>query len=298
MPSEAVSEAVRLFPQQVCFVVADVAAAVAYAESLLGWGPFHTFQADVAEASYREWRGRKVTDVALGMAGSVQVEFLHVHQGHDTTADYQAQYGSGFQHIGTYCEDLAGATARMNNLGASINEENEYPGIKFAFVNAPTGPGMFELLQPTQALQENKGISDSAQAVAAQEPKPAIDRATIVTADMDTALAFYTAAFRWTETEAQEDTLLWGDKRHPVLRHIARAGKLELELIQPLSDSANPYTEHLVRGDHGLVHAGGPADFSPPGEPAGEGSWEKNDEHFAFHDWPGGPRSLQIRQSP
>ena len=64
----------RLHPVQVCFVVDDVEAAVAECADRFGWGPFHQFSAPVPEARYHEWVGAKETDVALGMAGGVQVE--------------------------------------------------------------------------------------------------------------------------------------------------------------------------------------------------------------------------------
>ena len=77
-----------LFPAQVCFVVDDVARAAAECESRFGWGPFHIFSAPVSDASYHDWRGPKLTHVALGMAGGVQVELIHVETGRDTVAEY------------------------------------------------------------------------------------------------------------------------------------------------------------------------------------------------------------------
>ena len=71
----------RLYPAQVCFVVDDVDAAVEECIATFGWGPFHRFTAPVSEARYRDWTGPKKTDVALGMAGAVQVELIHVHAG-------------------------------------------------------------------------------------------------------------------------------------------------------------------------------------------------------------------------
>ena len=64
----------RLDPWQCCFVVDDVPAAVEDCQRRFGWGPFQQFSAPVEEASYRGWTGPKLTDVALGTAGSVQVE--------------------------------------------------------------------------------------------------------------------------------------------------------------------------------------------------------------------------------
>ena len=137
----------RLHPAQVCFVVDDVDAAVDEGVASFGWGPFHRFTAPVAEAHYHDWTGSKRTDVALGMAGSVQVELIHVHKGHDTVEAYQARYGTGLQHLGISCRDREQALAALAEIGGGVDDQGEYPGIRFAFVDTPTGPGMFELLQ-------------------------------------------------------------------------------------------------------------------------------------------------------
>ena len=42
------------------------------------------------------------------------------------------------------------------------------------------------------------------------------------------------------------------------------AGALELELVEPRPGADDPYARHLSRGEHGLVHAGGPLQGSPP----------------------------------
>jgi len=287
----------HLHPQQVCFVVDDVPAAVQYCRERFGWGPFYQFKAPVPEASYRDWTGEKLTEVALGMAGSVQVEFLHVHRGRDTTGDYQAQYGTGFQHLGIHCQSRDEALAHLVSLGARVNELNEYPGIRFAFVDLPTGPGMFEILQPTAELAEDEGISSSRESSSDSKTLFDVDRATIVTRNIDTALAFHSAAFGWEEATATEATLEYDGKQTTVRRYIGKAGDLELEFIEPSEDSDDPYCAHLRRGDHGLIHAGGAIRGEFPEGEALYGEWLETGESFALYDWAGGERSLQIRRS-
>ena len=139
----------RLHPAQVCFVVDDVDAAVEDCISAFGWGPFHRFTAPVDEAHYRDWAGSKETEVALGMAGDVQVELIHVCEGQDTVASYQSRYGTGFQHLGISCRDREQAVEALQSIGARVDDQGEHPGIRFAFMDTPTGPGMLELLQAT-----------------------------------------------------------------------------------------------------------------------------------------------------
>jgi hypothetical protein len=104
----------RLFPSQVCFVVDDVPSAAAECSKRFGWGPFQTFTATVERAEYKGEYAKRVTDVALGMAGAVQVELVHVHQGIDCIATYQDRYGPGFQHLGIYCRSREAALERRS----------------------------------------------------------------------------------------------------------------------------------------------------------------------------------------
>ena len=296
MRFEAGGSVPALSPQQVCFVVDDVSAAVQYCEKNFGWGPFYQFEAPVPEAHYKEWSGEKLTEVALGMAGKVQVEFLHVFKGHDTTEEYQAQYGSGFQHLGIHCESRDQALTYLESLGAAINEVNEYPGIRFAFVDVPTGPGMFEILQPTAEMATNEGISNSRKSRNTTSNRLDLDRATIVTHDIDAALDFYASAFGWERPAAARALLRYGDSETQVWRHIGTAGTLQLELIQPKQGSDDPYSAHLRRGAHGLIHAGGIICGEFPEDEVLTGEWLDTGESFALYNWAGGQQSLQVRR--
>lgn len=285
----------RLYPAQVCFVVGDVDAAVSECVSRFGWGPFHRFTAPTPNARYREWTGPKETDVALGMAGRVQVELIHVRAGRDTVERYQSRYGAGFQHMGISCADRDEAVEALQAIGATVDDCGEHPGIRFAFVDTPTGPGMFELLQATDEGPPGGGAKpEDPDSTSRCQP---LDRATIVTRDLDRAVAFYARAFRWEAPRIDSVALLVDGRESPVRRCRGRAGQLELELIEPGEGADEPYSRHLARGDHGLVHAGGPARSS--GLPAGaqvEGAWPEEGEAFGLYTWAGGETSLQLRQ--
>ena len=276
-------------------MVDDVAAAVRHCEKQFGWGPFHRFKAAIAESSYKRWRGEKLTEVALGMAGKVQVEFLHVHKGCDTTADYQAEYGTGFQHLGIHSCDRDEALQRLQGLGAKVNELNEFPGVRIAFVDVPTGPGMFEILEPTAEMANNKQLDNSHKVDHSRSALLGIDRASIVTADMDAALSFYAEAFGWGYTRAETATLLYGHKKTTVRRYLCVAGALQLELIEPANGTDDPYSRHLRRGTHGLIHAGGTVDGELPSGESLYCEWQETGERFALYTWAGGENGLQIR---
>lgn len=289
----------RLHPAQVCFVVDDVDRAVDECVAAFGWGPFTRFTAPVAEAHYREWSGPKETEVALGMAGGVQVELIHVNSGRDTVAEYQTRFGRGFQHLGISCRDRDEARAALESIGSRVDDEGEYPGVRIAFMDTPTGPGMFELLESVGEGPPGSG-SKREKAEALSPPRVELDRATIVTADLDRALAFYRRAFRWEAPRIESRTLRFeqgegqGESQHRRVR--GEAGQLHFELVEAKADGDDPYARHLARGDHGLVHAGGfvSNEATPPGI-SGRGEWLEDGEAFTLHAWSGGEASLQIR---
>jgi hypothetical protein len=283
-----------LYPSQVCFVVDDVAAATDACEKRFGWGPFHSFSARVPDAEYKGWRGVRATDVALGMAGRVQVELIHVHEGRDAIADYQAEYATGFQHLGVSVRDRDAALGHLEALGATADSLLEYEDLRIAFVNTPNGKAMFELLQPRKKAGEGEALSRQGRM---QRPGClALDRATVVTRDLDATVAFHSAAFGWGAPSPEQVTLESDGVRTRARRFLGRAGALDLELIEPEPGGADPYSLHLSRGAHGLVHAGGAA-ASDASLGAGLGcEWVETGERFTLHDWAGGPRALQVRQ--
>jgi catechol 2,3-dioxygenase-like lactoylglutathione lyase family enzyme len=291
------SEIPALSPWQCCFVVDDVAASVASCEARFGWGPFQQFSAPVDDASYRGWTGHKLTDVALGMAGKTQIEFIHVHEGHDAVETYQAEYGRGFQHLGVRCRSRDAALDHLEALGAKRNELLAYSGIQIAFVDIPTGDAMFELLQPAPREHSKK----TAAAKPRTEPSAAlaVDRATIATADIDAALRFYSAAFGWTDAAASPVTLRYragnadtnGEVR--LRRFVGHAGTLDIELVEAAPGGNDPYTAHLRRGAHGLVHAGAVSTNRATSEATLVCEWIEDGENFELHDWEAGSLALR-----
>lgn len=280
-----------LYPMQMCFVVDDVDAAVSYAEQHFSWGPFSCFTADV-QGEYKGWQGQKITHVALGMAGDVQMEFLHMDAGEDPVAIYQARYGTGFQHLGVRVTSRDEAIDLLESLGARTDQRNEYPGVKFAFVDLPMGPAMFELLQREGV---NQAISDSTDNQG-RETKLALDRATIACGDMTKSLAFMAQACNWQAAEAEVLTLQYGRKQCECERFVGQAGAMSIELLSPRVLGDDPYSLHLQRGDHGLVHAGG----EDAGVLTGQGlacEWLQSGECFRLLDWPGGRNALALRKT-
>ena len=283
--------AARLAPYQTCFVVDDVERAAAECEERFGWGPFRSFSATVENLQYKGRPARRVADVSLGMAGWVQVELLHVHDGVDCLAAYQARYGRGFQHLGIDTPSREAALAQLVALGARLDHLDEFEGIRIAFVDVPTGPGLFELVDRTSGAPRGGG---AALPNPGPTPRLAIDRATLVTERMDTALEFFASAFGWRDVTAKSATLRFEAEEISLARALGRAGRLEIELVEGRPGSQDPYSRHLARGGHGLVHAGGMLTSGDRSETLGY-QWLETGERFALIDWSGGSGALQIR---
>ena len=161
---------------------------------------------------------------------------------------------------------------------------------------------MFELLQPYQKADPISAISKSRDTDEARKPVFTLDRATIVTNDIPTTLAFYAAAFGWEDANASEQTLKLNGQESAVTRYIGKVGFLELEILAPSADSSgssdNIYTRHLTRGSHGLVHTSGllQTDTAPEGAEL-EGEWLESGERFLMYNDFGVANSMQIRLS-
>ncbi|MFK7978335.1 MAG: hypothetical protein AB8C02_19535, partial [Halioglobus sp.] len=115
-------------------------------------------------------------------------------------------------------------------------------------------------------------------------------------------LAFYAKAFRWETPVASKQTLRIAGTSTTMQRYIGKAGALELEIIEPPAQGDNPYTAHLNRGSHGLVHAGGA--LLGGSQQANEimldsetltGVWEEARESFSLCSNFGIQRSIQLR---
>jgi catechol 2,3-dioxygenase-like lactoylglutathione lyase family enzyme len=260
---------------QTCFVVSDMDEAVRRAEEEFGWGPFLRFSAPSRGSDGREG----TTHVALGNAGRAQVEFVALENVDDTIGEYQARYGSGFQHLGVFCRDIDAARAALGRIGAATRQTGDHPGIRFAFLDAPTGTGMIELLQPDENVPTPEKPPRERAALA-------IDSATLVTADLASALQFFGHTFGWDELDVTEDTLeLDGAEVGTANRASGQAGLLRLEFVEPLAGD-NLYTRHLAQRDHGLVHVGAVGTQNPASRASGQGRWIEGGERFCFLDTP------------
>ena len=292
---------------QVCYVVDDVAAAVDFCQQQFGWGPFNQFTAEVESAQYRDWQGSKRVDVALGMAGKVQIELMHIHQGEDPVATFQSRFGRGVQHIGIHCSDRDKCIRYLESRGAVINEVNEYPGIEFAFMDIPDGEALFELVSPTQDFGASVVSGGGASSTSQDSDKTTllpVNRVTIATEDIAALSEFYASVFGWKQINIDDTLLAIEGDEMPVKRSLQRAGTLEFEFIQPGHHAACPYRQHLNAGRGGVVHAAcrsNSASMRNTNKSLDKnfdkiitGEWLASGERFQLLSWAGGEHSLQF----
>jgi len=298
----------ELIAYQACFVVDDVEQAVKFCSSELGWGPFQHFKIPSKNCHYKDWQGDKLTEVALGMAGRSQVELIRVHQGQDSIQRYQTNMGAGLQHLGVLCKDSAQAIKLLGDVGGLMDDQNQYGEVTFTFMNVPTGPSMIELLERgEQGLPTNEERRQGEKiglTTASHRERIQLDRATIVTADLEQSLGFYSHCFPSKTADIQLETLrIVGNDGRPhkteARRCLIDAGVLELELIEVSAAGTDPYARQmqrsLVHGGHGLAHVGGKAGSTPIDRNAVQGSWLNSGELFTLRTGPDGRLSLQLR---
>lgn len=305
-----------LIAYQACFVVNDVEAAVEFCTKRLGWGPFQHFKIASQNAQYRDWQGDKLTEVALGMAGRAQVELIHVHSGQDAIQQYQSRMGTGLQHLGVLCQSTDDALAHVSALGAVLNDRNQYGEITFSFIDVPQGPALIELLERgEQGLPDAQSADEHGSTIGKTEQslnaKLLLDRATLVTNNIESAAAFYASSFKQTNIHITNDTLRYAEKSGKMgesrtaeiraQRCLIDAGVLAIELVQLLDNEQCMYQKQLERatqhGGHGLVHVGGCSrlDLNLPDSKRIDGQWLASEESFSVYTGPDQLSSIQIR---
>ncbi len=301
---------------QACFVVNDVGSAVEFCTTQLGWGPFQHFNIPSHNARYRQWQGDKLTEVALGMAGRAQIELIHVHSGEDAIQQYQSRMGSGLQHLGILCQSTDEALAHVGALGAVLNDRNQYGDITFSFIDVPQGPAMLELLERgaqglPNAQADTAHESTIGRTTHSVNARLLLDRATLVTSDIESSAVFFAKSFLHCEYTITEDTLSYSapTKQRPAAQHtnvhalrcLIPAGVLDIELIQLLNGGSDIYSNQLKRaarhGGHGLIHVGGyPAQaLEFTATPRFDGNWLVSGESFSVYTGPDDLASIQIR---
>lgn len=283
--------AAKLEAIQTCFVVDDVERAARFCEERFGWGPFRSFTAP------NEGQGT-VTQVALGMAGDVQVELIRVLEGRDVVGDYQERYERGLQHLGTTCSTVEEGIETLEALGAHCATRFDVTGVRVAFMDTPVGPALIELLQILGPAPKRSPESRA---------RVEIDRVTLVCPQIEENARFFGEAYGWDADPATTQTLelrapgAAARERFELRRQLARTRLLEFEMIEvpEATEPVHPYARHRLEREHGLVHAGGriasvASALGAEAEDAWRGRWLGSGEEFALVEGPAGHASLQL----
>src|SRR4051812_42676089 len=108
---------------QICWVVADIAAAEQEFETRFGiakWLRINDVAFSAEHCSVRGVPTDYVIHVSIGYAGDQQVELIQPVSGNNIYAEFLADHGPGMHHVAYVVDELAAALARAERAGAAV----------------------------------------------------------------------------------------------------------------------------------------------------------------------------------
>ncbi|MFM8237427.1 MAG: VOC family protein [Actinomycetota bacterium] len=130
-----------LFQQGI--VVDDIDAACSTLGSTLGCGDWAHLPA--ADLEY-DLRGRTVTcaiELAFARSGGIQVELLRPVRGEGLHAEFLAEHGPGFHHLGFLVADVAAVVAEAADLGFPAVMGGAFGTLRFRYLDTWAALGSF-----------------------------------------------------------------------------------------------------------------------------------------------------------
>ena len=145
---------------QVCWVVADIAAAEQWFTATLGvanWFRIPDVHFGPEDCTLRGEPADYTVHVSLGWAGDQQLELIQPVRGESFYAEHLERSGPGLHHVAYIPDDLDAAVAHARAEGIEISQESCFPssGVSSAYLNGEAfGAPHIELL----------GLTDDARA--------------------------------------------------------------------------------------------------------------------------------------
>ncbi len=142
---------------QIGIVVKDMDQAVKMYKDMLGVDNFQVLDRPPETCTLRgqEVHFRLRTGFAM-LEGGLQIELIHVVEGHSAHSEFLEQHGPGVHHVGFYVEDLEAEIAKATQ---EIYARGEFMGTKFVYLDTIATAGIFqELIQlPKPRVRAKKG---------------------------------------------------------------------------------------------------------------------------------------------
>lgn len=117
---------------QICWVVADIAAAEQYLTehlSVPSWLRLPDVPFKPEDCTLRGEPAEYVIHVSLGYAGAQQLELIQPVSGHSLYSEHLEQHGPGLHHVAWVLDDYAEALAAAARIGVAIQQEGEMAGV-------------------------------------------------------------------------------------------------------------------------------------------------------------------------
>ncbi len=147
---------------QYAYVVEDLDAAIEHWTSTVGAGPFFV-RKHITDLQF-EYRGSKSSidmDLALGQAGTIQIELVKVNSGQSNAfaSMYPQGSGGGFHHAAMFAKDLDAAIAAYQEKGFELAMKGIFGTTPFAFMDTRSALGfMIELYPETEEMKAVYGL--------------------------------------------------------------------------------------------------------------------------------------------
>lgn len=128
---------------QVCWVVADIDAAVTYFREHLGvsrWMRIPDVKFGRGRGSLRGEPADYVIHVAIGYAGAQQVELIQPVSGRSLYSEHLEGYGPGLHHVAWVPADFDAAVAEAANRSLAIPQRGAMPDVDLEFAYLDGGP--------------------------------------------------------------------------------------------------------------------------------------------------------------
>jgi hypothetical protein len=114
---------------QLCYLVADLDAALAHWLAASVAGPFYRARFDLAGQSYRGGAASGVIDVAVGYRGELMIELVQcVQPGANIFDERLSEHGTGLHHVMLSSADMAADLDRHARSGEAVVASGAVPG--------------------------------------------------------------------------------------------------------------------------------------------------------------------------
>jgi hypothetical protein len=131
---------------QIGHVVRDLRAAMALYEPL--YGPFHTIDGSVPQATYRGRIEDVALEIAFGRSGALEIELIEWKSGHSPHREFIERGREGMHHLRFRVDDCDAWIERVKSIGYEpIWYKNWSADTRFCYLERPGDPTLIELLE-------------------------------------------------------------------------------------------------------------------------------------------------------